>query len=527
MSQDDQERPAPDPSPWWARPSDDVWAGPAASEPEPTEHTVPTRPLLEPSQQQPTQPVPDPQQGPTYRPYAQQDVPERAPYRPAPDEPARAPDYQPYGGPAPTYQPYGQPYASSGGSSYGDQSYGEPRTDENRPYDDLWAGPAAPDTIGSSAMSGDDGRSGRPRTGLLVTVVLLASLLAGAAGGVAGYTLAEREDGREATFDGSNLGPKQTSADVERPDGSIADVAAEVLPSVVQIRVETAQGGATGSGFVVDPDGLLVTNNHVVDGAAGAVEVVFADGRAAEAEVVGTSASYDLAVLRMTAEDLPALEFGNSDAVAVGDPVIAIGSPLGLSGTVTSGIVSAMNRPVTAGGDSGGDAAYINAIQTDAAINPGNSGGPLVNLDGEVIGVNSAIATVGGSLGGESGNIGVGFAIPINQVSRTVTQIIETGEAKFPIIGASLDGRYEGPGAMIASTVSPDNTPPVVPGGPADQAGLEPGDIILEIDGEQVEGSSELIVAIRSRSPGDQVTLLVRRGDSEQEFTVTLGATEG
>ena len=498
MSQDDDQRPVPDPSPWWVRGPDDVWAGPPASAPGPTPG-------------QPAAPQPqDPQQGPTYRPASGQPAPAQVPY----GSPRSG---TPYGEPGPSQQH--QPYPPSG-SAYGQ------RTDETRAYDDVWTGFGAPDTIGSSAAPGD-GRPGGRRTGLLVLAVLLASLLAGTAGGVAGYTLAERGDGGETTFDGSDLGSKQTSAEVERPDGSIADVAAEVLPSVVQIRVDTAQGAATGSGFVIDPDGLLVTNNHVVAGAEGAVEVVFADGRAADVEVVGTSASYDLAVLRMKAEDLPALQFGDSDAVAVGDPVIAIGSPLGLSGTVTSGIVSALDRPVTAGGDSGGDAAYINAVQTDAAINPGNSGGPLVNLDGEVIGVNSAIATVGGSLGGESGNIGVGFAIPINQVSRTVTQIIKTGEAEFPIIGASLDGRYEGPGAMIASTVSPGNTPPVVPGGPADEAGLEPGDIILEIDGTRVEGSSELIVAIRSRRPGDTVTLLVRRNGSEQELSVTLGSTEG
>jgi putative serine protease PepD len=233
-------------------------------------------------------------------------------------------------------------------------------------------------------------------------------------------------------------------------------------------------------------------------------------------------------VLQVKAKNLPALPLGNSDSVVVGDTVIAIGSPLGLSGTVTSGIVSAKDRPVTAGSrDSNDESAYINAIQTDAAINPGNSGGPLVNLDGEVIGVNSAIATVGGALGGESGNIGVGFAIPINQVSRTVNQIIETGEAQFPIIGASLDGRYDGEGARIASTTSSNGTPPIVPGGPAEEAGLEPGDVILALDGKPVEGSSELIVAIRSRSPGDSITLRVRRGGSERDVEVTLGATEG
>jgi putative serine protease PepD len=194
---------------------------------------------------------------------------------------------------------------------------------------------------------------------------------------------------------------------------------------------------------------------------------------------------------------------------------------------VTSGIVSAKDRPVTAGDQGGGgDAAYINAIQTDAAINPGNSGGPLVNLEGEVVGVNSAIATVGGSLTGEGGNIGVGFAIPINQVRRTVSQLLDSGKAQFPVIGASLDGRYDGEGARIADQ-NLGGQPPIIPGGPAEQAGLEPGDVILEINHKPVEGSAELIVAIRSHRPGQTVTLTVRRDGSEHDVQVTLGAHTG
>ena len=395
-------------------------------------------------------------------------------------------------------------------------------TEQVDPPHDPWA---MTDTVGNDVGREPAGR--RTRVGLLVALAAVLSLLSGGAGGAVGYLLAEGDD-PSPTVGGSNLGsaPART---VERPDDSIAGVAARVLPSVVQIKVETAEGGATGSGFVVDDEGLVVTNNHVVDGAdgAGEVSVAFTDGTSAEADVVGTSASYDLAVLRLDAQGLPSLPLGNSDSVVVGDPVIAIGSPLGLSGTVTSGIISAKNRPVTAGGRDSTDSAYINALQTDAAINPGNSGGPLVNLEGEVIGVNSAIATVGGPLGGEGGNIGVGFAIPINQVRRTVEQIIDTGEAQFPIIGASLDGRYDGDGARIATAPAPNGTPPIVPGGPADEAGLRAGDVILAIDGEAVQGSSELIVAIRSRNPGETVTLTVRRNGQEQDYQVTLGATEG
>jgi putative serine protease PepD len=384
----------------------------------------------------------------------------------------------------------------------------------------VWATPEEPgDTLGGAGPPRK-----RSRAGLLVAAAVLLALVAGGAGGAVGYLLADRDQG-SVTVDGANLGAAPARS-VQRPEGSVAGVAAKVLPSVVQIKVETGQGAATGSGFVIDENGLIVTNNHVVADAKGSAQVVFAGGKTTTAKVVGTSPAYDLAVLRVSAKNLVALPLGNSDSVVVGDPVIAIGSPLGLSGTVTSGIVSAKNRPVTAGDRGSSDNAYINALQTDAAINPGNSGGPLVDLDGEVIGVNSAIATGGGGRGGEGGNIGVGFAIPINQARRTVEQLINKGEAQFPIIGASLDGRYEGPGAKIA-TQPTNGTPPLVNGGPAEKAGLEPGDIIVAIDGTTVQDSAELIVAIRSHRPGETVNLTVRRGGNERHVRVTLAATKG
>jgi putative serine protease PepD len=401
-----------------------------------------------------------------------------------------------------------------------------------------WDDPAHDDTVAQphhgayDVWSGTDsvGREQRPavtaRTGVLVALAAAIALLAGAVGGGLGYLLADNDRG-SVTLDGSSLG-SAPAKNVDRPAGSVPGIAAKVLPSVVQIKVETSQGQATGSGFVVDADGIVVTNNHVVADAQGAVELTFSDGTTTEAEVVGTSPSYDIAALRLDAKNLPALPLGNSDSILVGDAVIAIGSPLGLSGTVTSGIISAKNRPVTAGGENGsGDSAYINALQTDAAINPGNSGGPLVNLDGEVIGVNSAIATVGGgTFGQEAGNIGVGFAIPINQVRRTVEQLLDNGKAEFPIIGASLDGAYDGAGARIA-TGDVGGTPPLVPGGPAEEAGIEPGDVVIAIDDQPVADSAELIVAIRAHRPGDTVTLTVKRDGSEQDIDVTLDAHEG
>jgi putative serine protease PepD len=203
-----------------------------------------------------------------------------------------------------------------------------------------------------------------------------------------------------------------------RADDSIAGIAQAVLPVVVSIDVSSSQGSGTGSGFVIRStakESFVLTNNHVVDGASGSqdITVTFQDQSQASATIVGTDASYDLAVLRIDRGNLPVAALGDSDDVVVGDATIAIGSPLGLTGTVTSGIVSALNRPVTAGDAT--DVSFISAIQTDAAINPGNSGGPLVNSRGEVIGVNSAIATTGSSVSGQSGSIGLGFAIPINQ----------------------------------------------------------------------------------------------------------------
>jgi putative serine protease PepD len=211
--------------------------------------------------------------------------------------------------------------------------------------------------------------------------------------------------------------------------------------------------------------------------------------------------------------------------VQIGDPVIAVGSPLGLSGTVTAGIISAKDRAVTAG-EGGGEASFINAIQTDAAINPGNSGGPLVNLQGQVIGVNSAIATLdtGNVLGGgQGGNIGLGFSIPINQARRVAEQLIRTGKAVHPIIGVTLDRQYQGEGVRILPEAVGDSVP-VQPGGPAAKAGLQPGDIITKIDDKTVSAADELIVVIRSKAPGDKVKITYKRGGKEASAEMTLAA---
>ena len=360
-------------------------------------------------------------------------------------------------------------------------------------------GPAAP--AGSAKR--------KPRTWLILATAALLGLLAG---GIGGYVGAQAGD--SATTTGTVALP-QTGADKsQRPDGSIASIAKSVSPAVVSLEVTGSQGSGTGSGFVIRQDGYILTNNHVAEIAAGGGDIVvhFSDGRSLKATIVGRDADYDLAVIKVDATGLPAAVLGNSDGVVVGDLAIAIGSPLGLEGTVTAGIISALNRPVTAGGE--GQTSFIDAIQTDAAVNPGNSGGPLVNAAGEVVGVNSAIATLGDG-SSQSGSIGLGFSIPINQAKRIAEELISNGTSTKPIIGVRLDVNYTGEGARVDS---------VTAGGPGEKAGLEDGDVIVEFDGKPVADSTQLIVDIRAKNPGDTVKLTVKRGSGTEEVTLTLGS---
>jgi putative serine protease PepD len=349
---------------------------------------------------------------------------------------------------------------------------------------------------------------------------LAIAMVAALFGGLAGAYLVSRGGGGNAVL------PAAPAGSTDRPSGSIADIASRVLPSVVTIKVTGPGVSGTGSGFVMRQDGYIVTNNHVVDAAAsnGKITVLFSDGKSAEATVIGRDDSYDLAVIRVNRRNLPPLTLGASSAVVVGDEVIAVGAPLGLDSTVTSGIVSALNRPVTASGAGASKASFINAIQTDAAINPGNSGGPLLDMQGRVIGVNSAIARVASSLGdGQSGNIGVGFAIPSDQVRKTAEQLISSGKATHPVIGILIDTTYKGEGVKIAD--KPQNgSAPVTKGGPADKAGLRPGEVILKLDGRPVTDPDEFVVAIRAKSVGQVVELTVRRGTAERTVKMTLQA---
>jgi putative serine protease PepD len=317
---------------------------------------------------------------------------------------------------------------------------------------------------------------------------------------------------------GANL--VETKNKVERAPDSIAALAARVIPAVVSISVNGSSSSGTGSGFFLDSNGYILTNNHVVEAAAtrGTITVELSNGKKYGAKLMGRDNSYDLAVLKIDVTSAPTLQLGNSDLAQVGDSVIAIGSPLGLSGTVTSGIISSKNRAVTTGNGSG-ESSFINALQTDAAINPGNSGGPLVDSTGAVIGVNSAIATLGSS--SQTGSIGLGFAIPINQAKKTAEQLIKTGFATYPIMGISVDTRFTGTGALISSDGAG-----VTPAGPADKAGLKAGDIITTLDGIEINNSDELIVAIRSKSVGDKVKIKYTRNNISREATVTLAASK-
>ncbi len=294
-------------------------------------------------------------------------------------------------------------------------------------------------------------------------------------------------------------------------------ISALVTPTVVSISVTSSQGSGTGSGWIYRSNAntsFIVTNNHVIETAVttGTIKVEFTNGDQVNATIVGRDPMYDLAVLSIRSGNLPTTAIGDSSKVSVGDPVLAIGSPLGLASTVTSGIVSALNRPVTAG--SVGSESYVNAIQTDAAINPGNSGGALVDAQGRIIGVNSAIATL--SSGGTSGSIGLGFSIPMNEAKRVIDEIIATGKSTRPVLGVFFDTAFTGIGARIQR---------LSPGEGAERAGIPAGSVIRSIDGVRIPDEIAAIVKIRSYAPGTQITVVVDLPNSggSKSFRVTLG----
>ncbi|WP_093929430.1 trypsin-like peptidase domain-containing protein [Streptomyces sp. ok210] len=392
---------------------------------------------------------------------------------------------------------------------------------------DPWGGYRQPLTQAGQPLGSDGGRGRNRRGSLLVGALLLALVAGGIGGGIGAYV--ERNGGLTTV----ELPQTAKNSGGRAPD-SVAGIAASALPSVVTLHVSGTTESGTGTGFVLDNEGHILTNNHVVApaGPSGDITVTFSGGETASAEVVGKDSGYDLAVVKVKGvSGLKPLPLGNSDNVQVGDPVVAIGAPFDLSNTVTSGIISAKDRPITAGGEKGdgSDISYVDALQTDAPINPGNSGGPLVDTDAHVIGINSAIRAADSGAtteGGQAGSIGLGFAIPINQGKRVAEELINTGKATHPVIGVTLDMKYTGDGAKVGAKGA-EGKPAVTPGGPGAKAGIKPGDIITEVDGQRVHSGEELIVKIRAHRPGDRLDLGLTRGGKDLSMTLTLGSATG
>ncbi|MFI1698215.1 S1C family serine protease [Streptomyces bobili] len=369
----------------------------------------------------------------------------------------------------------------------------------------------------------------KARRGGLAAAVLVAALVAGGLGGGLGYTLAKNDDTGSTTVSASDSG-----GSVKRDPGTVAGVAAKALPSTVTIQAESSDGeGGTGTGFVFDTQGHIVTNNHVVADAVdgGKVTATFPSGKKYDAEVVGHAQGYDVAVIKLknAPSDLKPLTLGDSDKVAIGDSTIAIGAPFGLSNTVTTGIISAKNRPVASSDGTGSSASYMSALQTDASINPGNSGGPLLDAQGNVIGINSAIQSTGsGGLGGtaQSGSIGLGFAIPINQAKYVAQELIKDGQPVYAKIGASVSLEESTDGAKITDQGA-GGAAAVEAGGPAAKAGLKPGDVITKLDDTVIDSGPTLIGEIWTHKPGDKVTLTYERDGKTHTVDLTLGSRKG
>ncbi|WP_082518047.1 MULTISPECIES: S1C family serine protease [unclassified Rhodococcus (in: high G+C Gram-positive bacteria)] len=358
----------------------------------------------------------------------------------------------------------------------------------------------------------------KPGRAAFVAGAIALALVSGGIGGAVGAIATDSNGG--GVTNALNQPVTQANPAANAPDGSVQAVAQKVLPSVVQIQVAGRTAEGEGSGVILSSDGLILTNNHVVSGAgAGAqLTVSFNDGSTSGATVVGADASSDIAVIKATGRSgLTPIELGTSDGLQVGQGVVAVGSPLGLAGTVTSGIISSLNRPVATSGESTDQTTVIDAIQTDAAINPGNSGGALVDMSGKLVGVNSAIATLGAgasSSESQSGSIGLGFAIPVDQARRIADELVQTGKATQAIIGISVPSRDDANGATVMA---------VTEGGPAAQAGIPTGAVVTEVDGRVIASGDALIAAVRSHAPGDQVSVKYTQGGNEQTVQVTLG----
>lgn len=421
--------------------------------------------------------------------------------------------------------------APYGGSTYGFGQQSQVRQSAAQPYAGQRFG-AAPEGNQNERFAGQQGagaqvveQGSEPKNKRKVgmgTALAMMLVEAIAVGGVTGAVVGKAGDDKSSTSTVNEVLERQPVANStgnEPAAGSVEDVASKVLPSVVSIYSMTRSGGAEGSGSIISPDGYVLTNHHVVAGAdqGGRLEVTMNDGSRHSATFVASDATTDVGVIKIDdVSDLPFLQFGDSDAAAVGQEVVAVGSPLGLNATVTSGIVSAKNRPVRASQE-GGESSLIDAIQTDAAVNPGNSGGPLVDMEGNIIGMNSMIASLSGGSNAEGGSIGLGFAIPSNFAKRMADELINNGKVKHPTLGVKVRAQSDTLGAEIVDVES---------GSPADKAGLKSGDVVTRVNDRLIEGSDALIAATRSQEFGATVTLEVKGRDNEdvRKVEVTLAS---
>lgn len=424
-------------------------------------------------------------------------------YRPAPSQPAHPPQYD-------WRYPYPQPYRQQP-NPLGTPQQGVP------------PGPGAPLLLPPAGMA-----PRRSRAGVIAGALAIAVVSAGI-GGAAAVLVDQGTRARAGAPGGMVTGAPSVPA-ANMPGGSVEQVAAKVVPSVVMLETDMGHQSEEGSGIILSADGLILTNNHVVAAAKGGPggggggapknTVTFFDGRTAAFTVVGTDPTTDIAVVRV--QGVPALTpiaIGSSGNLRVGQPVVAVGSPLGLEGTVTTGIVSSLNRPVSTTGESGNQNTVLDAIQTDAAINPGNSGGALVNMSGQLIGVNSAIATLGAESGdAQSGSIGLGFAIPVDQAKRIADELISTGTASHASLGVQVTNDKGAPGAKVVD---------VVPNGAAASAGLPKGVVVTKVDDRPINSADGLVAAVRSKAPGDKVLLTYLDADgASKTVQVTLAKAQ-
>ncbi len=381
-------------------------------------------------------------------------------------------------------------------------------------------GPGGPAVTSSQPAAPPQARF---RWRLFSALVVLVALLVGAGSTAVTYAVVRHQDMASSSV----VSRSTQTAPPLKVDGTVAMAAAAISNSVVTVNVASGSQGGTGSGIIIKSDGYILTNNHVVtldsqtQATANQITVTLPDGSTKAATVVGTDTTDDLAVIRVTSSGLSAASFASSSALVVGQTVVAMGAPLGLSNTVTSGIVSALARPVATG--SGASASIFDAIQTDAAINPGNSGGPLVDLNGHVVGVNSAIAGTGAGNAStaQSGNIGIGFAIPADEASRIASELITTGKATHAILGISVNGAQNNSGPTSAAGA---RVAAVQSGSPAQQAGIQIGDIITQIGKQRIDDSIGAIAATRSHAPGTTVSVTVQSNGQTKTVSVTLGS---